>query len=67
MCALDYQRALSVITRNNKITSILMPEKKEAMEQWNECLTKLRSSTRPDSAAVEAIIRELSALPCNYQ
>jgi hypothetical protein len=34
-----------------------------AQKQWDDCLAKLRSSTRPDVAAIEQIIRELGGLP----
>lgn len=34
-----------------------------AREQWEQCLAKLRASTRPDAAAIEEIIRALLGLP----
>ena len=34
-----------------------------AREQWEQCLAKLRASTRPDAATIEEIIRALLGLP----
>ena len=34
-----------------------------ARERWEQCLAKLRASTRPDAAAIEDIMQDLAGLP----